>query len=308
LDQPSTQEEFCVISNLVFISAFVLSTLLMLGAVFGFKAWRKRDSRRSPLNGKKLANLPGQQLMTRVNDHGDDMMGGALLMYLSVPGMLFAWAMSRIQWESVRFGVSEAMCTVGAIALFAYGFRQFAKHWEARNKARDGLIAEQMTGQLLNRLIGPTCIVAHDLPCDGFNIDHIVIAPHAVFAVETKSFRKPRSSTDDSHYKVTFDGESLRFPDWHDNGPVVQSRRQAQWLSRYLRESLGRDIPVIAAVALPGWWIQRTDEGKRSDVRVFTPIGDGAKFLLGGQETLDISSRSLIAQALALRYPEITDQ
>jgi hypothetical protein len=191
--------------------------------------------------------------------------------------------------------------------MFAYGFRRFIKHWDARNKARDGLVAERMTGQLLNRLIGPNCIVAHDLPCEGFNIDHIVIAPRAVYAVETKSFRKPRGSVDDSHYKVTFDGEALRFPDWRDNAPIKQARRQAQWLARHLRDSLGRDIPVIPALALPGWWIERTDASKNSDVRVFTPIGRGAEFLLSGQEAIDASTRSLIAQAVALRYPDIPD-
>src|SRR3546814_8432580 len=107
-----------------------------------------------------------------------------------------------------------------------------------------------MTGQLLNRLIGPDCIVTHDLPCEGFNIDHIVIAPRAVYAVETKSFRKPRGSSNDSHYKVTFDGEALRFPDWGDDAPVIQARRQAKWLARYLSESLGRELPVIPAIAL----------------------------------------------------------
>src|SRR5690606_27994149 len=131
------------------------------------------------------------------------------------------------------------------------------------------------------------------------------IAPRAVYAVETKSFRKPRSSADDSHYKVTFDGDALRFPDWRDDAPITQARRQAQWLARYLRESLGREILVIPAVAIPGWWIDRTEESKRSDVRVFTPMGKGADFLLSGQETLDGSTRTLVAQAIALRYPAI---
>ena len=289
----------------VLIGAFVLSLALILASVLGFKAWRKRDARRSPLNGKRLANLPGQQLMARVTDHGDEMVFATMLMYFSIPLMLCAWAINRVQWANVRFGFTEALFALAAAILFLLGLRSFIRHWDDRNKARDGLVAEQMTGQLLNRLIGPNCIVAHDLPCDGFNIDHIVITPRAVYAVETKSFRKPRGSTDDSHYKVSFDGEALQFPDWSDNAPIVQARRQAQWLARYLRESLGRDIPVIPAVALPGWYIARTELSKQSDVRVFTPIGRGAEFLLGGQQVLDASARALVAQAVALRYPEV---
>ncbi|GAA3923726.1 nuclease-related domain-containing protein [Luteimonas lutimaris] len=293
--------------NLVMIGAFVLSVALMLAASIAVKYWRRRDTRRSPLHGKKLANLPGQQLVGRMNDHSDELLLASIVMYFSFPVMLLAWAMSRVQWETVQLRTMDWLFVIGAIAMFAYGLRRFVVHWGAKTRARDGLVAEQMTGQLLNRLIGPNCIVAHDLPCEGFNIDHIVIAPRAVYAVETKSFRKPRGSSDDSHYKVTFDGEALRFPDWRDDAPVIQARRQAQWLARYLRESLGREIPVIPAIALPGWWIDRTEESKRSDVRVFTPMGKGADFLLTGQEVLDDSTRTLVAQAIALRYPAIED-
>jgi hypothetical protein len=297
-----------MIPNLVMLGAFLLSMLLMVVGILGFKTWRKRDARRSPLNGKKLANLPGQQLMARVNDHGDDLLLSGIVMYLSFPVMLLAWAMTRVQWQAVRIGLGDGIFVVAALGMFLYGLRRFARHWDARNKARDGLVAEQMTGQLLNRLIGPNCIVAHDLPCDGFNIDHIVITPRAVYAVETKSFRKPRGSTDDSHYKVSFDGEALQFPDWSDNAAITQARRQAQWLARFLRESVGREIPVIPAVALPGWYIDRTEASRQSDVRVFTPMGRGAEFLLTGhQEVLDAPTRSLAAQAIALRYPAVAD-
>jgi hypothetical protein len=294
-----------VTSVFVLIGTFILSITLLMTCVLGFKAWRKRDARRSPLNGKKLANLPGQQLMARVTDHGDELIIATMIMYFAIPLMLCAWAINRVQWETVRLGSHEALFALSALVLFLFGLRSFIRHWDARNKARDGLVAEQMTGQLLNRLIGPNCIVAHDLPCDGFNIDHIVITPRAVYAVETKSFRKPRGSSDDSHYKVSFDGEALQFPDWSDIGPIVQARRQAQWLARYLRESLARDIPVVPAVALPGWFIERTEASKQSDVRVFTPIGRGAEFLLRGQEALDASIRALVAQAIALRYPDV---
>lgn len=289
------------------LGSFFISAVLIVCSVLALKALRKRDARRSPLDGKKLANLPGQQLNSRINEHGDNLLIDLVIMYLSIPFMLSGWALTRVNWDSVQFGINEAIFVVAALLLFLWGLRSFTRNWEARNKARDGLIAEQMTGQLLNRLIGPKCIVAHDLPCDGFNIDHIVIAPRAVYAVETKSFRKPRGSANDSHYKVMFDGEALRFPDWRDNAPIVQARRQAQWLTRYLRDSLGREIPVIPAVALPGWWIDRTEEPKRSDVRVFTPVGRGAEFLAGGQEILDDSTRTLIAQAIALKYPAIGD-
>lgn len=294
-----------MLAPLVLISSFGLSLFLVIISVMAFKAWRKRDDRRSPLRGKKLANLPGQQLMTRVNEHGDELIIAAIVMYLSIPMMLFAWSIARVPWKTVSFGINEAIFAIFGVLMFAGGLLWFIRNWDARNRARDGLVAEQMTGQLLNRLIGPNCIVAHDLPCEGFNIDHIVIAPRAVYAVETKSFRKARGSKDDSHYKVTFDGDALFFPGWRDDKAIAQARRQAHWLARQLRES-GIDVPVIPAVALPGWWIDRAEAGRRSDVRVFTPMGDGPNFLTQGREVLDSATRALVAKAIALRYPEIS--
>src|SRR3546814_4413156 len=94
-----------------------------------------------------------------------------IVMYLSCPAMLFAWAISQVQWETARFGAMDWLFVVAATGLFAFGMWRFTVNWDARTKARDGLVAEQMTGQLLNRLIGPDCIVTHDLPCEGFNID-----------------------------------------------------------------------------------------------------------------------------------------
>ena len=290
---------------LLMLGAMGVSTLLTVIAVILRRSWRRKDARRSPLHGKKLANLPGQQLTVRLSELNDDILSAGMLMYLSFPIMLFAWALSRTRWDSIQLHGTDWLFVIGAVSVFAFGLRNFVRHIDARNRVRDGLIAEQMTGQLLNRLIGPSCIVAHDLPCDGFNIDHIVIAPHAVYAVETKSFRKPRGSADDSHYKVTFDGHWLRFPSWRDDAPLVQAQRQAQWLAQYLRESLEQHIPVIPAVALPGWWIERTDAARQADVRVFTPMGRGAEFMVAGKEALDASTRALIAKAIALRYPQI---
>lgn len=181
--------------NLLMIGAFATSLALMFVAILAFKYWRRRDARRSPLHGKKLANLPGQQLATRLNDHGDNLLLAGIVMYLSFPAMLFAWAISRVPWETIQFRTIDWILVIGAVGLFGFGMRSFAKHWDARTKARDGLVAERMTGQLLNRLIGPDCVVAHDLPCEGFNIDHIVIAPRAVYAVETKSFHPAQATT-----------------------------------------------------------------------------------------------------------------
>lgn len=276
--------------------------MMVLGAL-GYRAWRKRDQRRSPLNGK-LHHVPGQQLLDRIAEHEDELSFGLLVMYLAGPLMLMAWAVHRIRAEDLVWRSQDWMFVVAALLMFCYGLYKFAKHWDARQNARDGMAAERMAAQQLNRLIGAGCHVLHDIPGDGFNIDHVVVSPTGVFAVETKSMRKARASADDSHYKVAYDGKALAFPGWRTAEPIEQARRQAQWLAKRLRETLSQDVPVIPAVALPGWYIEPTRDASRADVRVFTPMGRGATFMVNAPERLSATQRGLIAQALALRYPD----
>lgn len=287
--------------------AFAASLALIFASVSALKWWKRRDARRSPLHGKKLAHLPGQQLLERIGKYDEEIQFAATGMYFSIPLAALAWAVLKIDWSSVRFGGTELTFSVFALLLFLWQLRVYVTNTNQRANAQDGLVAERMTGLMLNRLIGPDCIVAHDMPCEGFNIDHVVVSPRGVYAVETKSFRKKKAAKDQGQYKVTFDGESLRFPGWVDKAAVIQARDQARWLARYLQEALARDIPVIPAVALPGWWIDKTEASKQSDVRVFSPMGKGAEILMYGTPVLDASSRALVAQAIALRYPVIPE-
>ena len=135
----------------------------------------------------------------------------------------------------------------------------------------------------------------------------MVIAPRGVYAVETKSFRRPKGSggKDDHTHRVGYDGTKLRFPDFATAAPIEQAVRQAQWLQRRLRDALQRDFPVVAAVALQGWYVDRDEVGKRADVVVFTPMGKGAEFMARQPERIPEDQRNLIAQALAVRYPQV---
>ncbi|GJM24502.1 MAG: hypothetical protein DHS20C16_09170 [Phycisphaerae bacterium] len=48
--------------------------------------------------------------------------------------------------------------------------------------------------------------VYHDIQCDGFNIDHVLIGPGGVFVIETKTASKPTKG----NATIKYDGESTR--------------------------------------------------------------------------------------------------
>ena len=62
---------------------------------------------------------------------------------------------------------------------------------EMRAQWRLNLSGEKAMGEELNRLMAEGCQVFHDFPLEKkANIDHIVVAPSGVFAIETKTWRK----------------------------------------------------------------------------------------------------------------------
>ncbi|QNP39674.1 nuclease-related domain-containing protein [Lysobacter solisilvae (ex Woo and Kim 2020)] len=293
-------------SGLIGLAPFALSAGLALTFALAYKALNRRMSRRSPLAGRKVGKLPGQELVERVSDHETDLLLAVMLMYMALPLMFLGWVGTRFRLDTVVWGSVETIFLLGALALFGYGLFGYVRAFRARERARDGLLAERVTGMQLNRLVAQGCTVMHDLPGEGFNIDHVVIAPRGVYAVETKSFRKPKQTGAGDAYRVVFDGALLRFPDFAEKNALEQARRQAQWLAKVLREALGRDVPVIPALALPGWLIEQGDDTWRNAaVKVFSPMGGGANFMAKDIQAIDATTRNLIRDALAVRYPDI---
>ncbi|WP_408951119.1 nuclease-related domain-containing protein [Lysobacter sp. Hz 25] len=284
-------------------ASIFIPTLMAIGALWGYKLWRDRQGRRSPLADRRIHGA-GEQLRKRIEDHTDSMLGGLIALFFLGPYFLAAWALPKVEWGNAKFGVSEVLYLTAFLVMAAFSLRRIIVSGNARRRGMDGLKAEMFVAQELNRLIGLGATVLHDVPCESFNLDHVVIGRHAVFVIETKSVRKPPKTGSKDHFKVAYDGERLRFPDHVNAKAIAQARQQAGWLAAYLRQ-MNIAVPVKAAVALPGWWIDSPrlpDDG----VRVFNPAGRGAHFMADarlGATPLSPTQIGVITQALIMRYP-----
>lgn len=282
------------------------SLLLAIGVALFVKRWSSHMQRKAPLQGKRAGHVPGRQLLERLQADTEEI-DTALLMIVVAPLLLLAsWACLRLNWAEVRMDFGTLLFILAALGFAGYGAYKLARHLVARSQVRDGWIAEQFTGMMLNRLSAKGCLVLHDLPAEGFNIDHVVIGPRAVFAIETKSFRKPvrwLARTEQQAHEVAYDGKRLVFPDFTTDAPLVQAKRQAEWLRRFLRDSVGRDVPVHAVVALPGWFIQSSGLGGAERVVVFSPQGRGVEFMAAGPQRLNADKRQRVLSHLLTRYP-----
>jgi len=107
--------------------------------------------------------------------------------------------------------------------------------------------------------------VFHDVPGDGFNLDHVVISTHGIYAIETKTRTKPSSRA-----RVIVDGDTLTVAGHvPERNPIEQVTTAARWLERRLQESTGKRFFVRGVVVFPGWYVEQ--RGQRGDVWVLEP-------------------------------------
>lgn len=128
--------------------------------------------------------------------------------------------------------------------------KSLKKKWRSLRQGRDG---ERYIAQVLDSLIAQGAQVIHDIPADGFNLDHVVIGPFGIWMVETKTISKPASGRSEIIYSES--GLVI------NGGPVTvasleQATAQAQWLRKRIKELTGLDVPVRPVVIYAGWYIR----------------------------------------------------
>jgi hypothetical protein len=233
-------------------------------AAYLFAMWllvkkRRSQKRYSPLT-EELLRVPGQEIEKELSALDEKLMVGAITALLGPVLVLIVSSNSRILW-----GVAILMFIIGV----SYTWHVLNKGIQLR-LACDG---EQYTGAELNLLMRSGAWVFHDIPYQYGNIDHIVVSAGGIFAVETKTFRKPEGDRQSRRLStVKFDGKSLKFPHFNTSEPIEQSERHAKYLKKSIKKNTGLDISVTPVVALPGWFIERT---QRSEVWIINPKRGG---------------------------------
>lgn len=277
---------------------------LVIVALFFWKWFRDRDDRRDPVNIKVLRGA-GDGIREKLQQHSESFDSALILSILLGPIAYITWAnrwmsasgltLSGYPWGWFDF----ALLAMGSAALIG-SFIHLIKHASAARKYRQGLAAELATAQCLNQVMAEGGLVFHDFPCDGFNIDHIVIGQSAVFAVETKSRLKPGKGGKDSA-RVSYDGTKLAFPSHVETKPLEQARRQAEWLAKFLAGGVGETVRVVPYLALPGWFVE--NKVPRPGVLVGNPRNPMFMVRDGFGPSLGEAMKRRIAHVLSERYP-----
>lgn len=248
-----------------FVGSYALMVFIPVGLVY---LWRKKHTarRRSPLS-QMLLRSPGESVRTAHDDARDEALISFVMLPL-VPLLLYSTHISQSYFlgkEESFIRTAVAVC----IALLAVGYllNLLLKQIKRISKLSQGYEGEVAIAQELNQLMRLGAFVFHDIPGEGFNIDHVIVSPTGIYAVETKSRMKPNRDRGSEDAKVVFDGVRLNFPGWSETAPLEQASRQAKWLENWLSSAVGERVGVKAVLALPGWFVDR--RGK-SDVVIIS--------------------------------------
>ena len=221
---------------------------------------RHKRGRRSPLTGNLLRGA-GESLraeIEKLSEKIDEYIYKLLTLFVPPLALLLFFA----YLSDNKVQIWQTLLTVALYVLLTWwATRRLYLLLKQRSNLYLGLDAELAVGQELNHLMLQGCRVFHDFPAENFNIDHVVVGPGGVIAVETKGRAKPDKGRGSVDATVIYDGQILRFPDWHEKEPLEQAKRQADWLLKWLSSAVGEPVQVRPALALPGWFIERTKQG-----------------------------------------------
>jgi len=212
---------------------------------------RKAVDSRLPVR-HELPSEPGATLREAIFDHT---LTFAMLFGVAtgVGSCALAIASAVLLSRGKSFWLVTILCFIAAIGLGYVAIRRFRRLVEPMHV---GLHGERAVAFVLRDLERQGYSVFHDVPSlkrpNEANIDHVVIGPTGIYAIETKTIRKRGSQ-----HTIEFNEQGLSI-DGHvlQSNPIPQARAVADDLVHILDRFAGQKCPVQPAVALPGWFVR----------------------------------------------------
>lgn len=174
----------------------------------------------------------------------------AVMLTIIVPGLVLGGIL-LVENGAVKIaGLVAFVALQGGLILWLF------KVARAFGNYRLGFRGERAVGEELNQLLREGCHVFHDVPMEPYgNIDHVVVAPSGVFAVETKTRRKRKAPAGRKEHEIIYDGKTLDYPHCKDSYGLEQAQQQADRLRNLLSKAVGEPVPVSAILTFPGWFV-----------------------------------------------------
>lgn len=179
---------------------------------------------------------------------------------------------------AVWFAGAFALCVVTTAVLWRKGLRRVESYFKgARGEERVAAVLETLPS---------SWHVFHDFVAGGHHVDHVLVGPTGVYAIETKNWRG----------RVTLEGgEMIVDGRLADRQPLVQTQRQADAVKAAIRKA-GLECEVVPVLCLASdTFVERIRSVGRTTV---LNASCAAEWILGGQGRCSASEIARLAQLM----------
>jgi hypothetical protein len=210
--------------------------------------WRRATEQGTSAVARQARRRPaGESIRVRLEEL--EQQTYAWLTYLAICPAVLALLAVLIQLPGLALPVSLFSGSILWTGACAIKLRQLHRQ---RAEAELGFDGRRRVAEELNRLPAEGFEVYHDVPFDAFHIDHVLVGPPGVFAIETRTHlvrQRPAAPPE-----VQFDGFRVNLPS--ESYGLEETVSRARVLAQWLVEVLGQEIEVTPILTLPGWYVE----------------------------------------------------
>jgi hypothetical protein len=208
------------------------------------------------------------------------------ILYLAFPLIIVKWLNQTYPPQINPTTIIIALLSLIGIIYFVRRLIIIVKKIKTSKLGRDG---ERMVGEIFDNLRAQGFVVFHDIVAKNFNIDHVILTPHGIFTVETKTYSKPPRG------EITFKDENIIAGNMNlGNKIIIQAESQSKWLKSILKESTGKNYNVMPAIVFPGWFVQQMPETLKKRIWILNPEALPS-FIINKPKIIDESDMHLAA-------------
>jgi len=243
-------------SGLYAFDAYLITFMVITGCIFLWSTARKKDR---PPEEFKLLRSPGETQRRRVQKADENLFfyifGGAFVPLVIASLVLLLAIRLPKRLALIGAGVAAILFLVSTVCAVIVLLRFLNR----RRNDLLGYLGERAVGEYLEQLRENGFRIFHDVPCEGrkknFNIDHVVVGPTGVAAIEVKTRRKKKGREGYEEHVVTYDGQQLVWPWGEDRCGIDQLLSESDWLRKFIYNRTGLSVDPKPILALPGWWV-----------------------------------------------------
>jgi len=238
----------------------LLAIFCLISAYFSRRLDKSAEYRkkRRPFTGDmRLIRRPGESLYKQIEEIDKQLsMKLFLILYSGMAAVMIVGFFSSLLHVSIpNQSIICILVTIAYSIFMVVSFKKMVGLVESRRKKYLGYFGECAVAEYLDTLKQSGYYVFHDFPCDDsgskFNIDHVVVGPTGLFAIETKTRSKYWPLEDQRREQIEFDGEKLNFS-W---GPETEQIKQAAGRARWLATQFSLKYFAQPILTFPGWQV-----------------------------------------------------